>query len=115
MKASEVVAMVLTMIHLFFIGAEGNGQPLRLAVRRAHDRDTRSDCLVARHTVVATLRDCEPIPLGIGDGRLLPRRALRIRDRRERRGENECRGGGQNGLRDHCPVSSGGGSTPLVV
>ena len=108
MKASEVVAMVLTMIQLFFHRSGGSGQPLRLAVWRRTIATRDRTGLVARHTAVAPLRDFEPIPLGIGerDDLLLAGRALRIRDRRERRGENEGGGSGQNGLRDHCPVSS---------
>src|SRR6187455_3332719 len=54
------------------------------------------------HTVVAARSGIKPIPFGVGerlDGLVLTGRALRIGDRRERRGDDKRSGGGDDGLR----------------
>jgi hypothetical protein len=72
---------------------------------------------VAGHAVVASFRDLEPIPFGFGerlDGLLLTGGALRIRNRRERRGDDERGGKSDDGLGEHGPVSTVG-SHPVGV
>jgi hypothetical protein len=86
---------------------------------KAADPDERPppDSLVAGHTAVATFRDFEPIPFGIGerlDGLVLTGGALRIRDRRERCSQDESGSKSDDGLREHCHVPLWS-HTPILV
>jgi hypothetical protein len=60
---------------------------------------------MAGHSVVAARRGIKPIPFGIGerlDGLMLTGSALRVSDRRERRGDDEGGGKSNKGLGEHC-------------